>query len=108
MTRGRMRFLQAGVALFLAIQIAVPIAALAGPRPTRFSWQMFTTFTPAPAAWIEDADGAVEAVDLAALLVHPRPESDLAGAIVSALCAEEGRVAVIIEQHGRRSRTPCG
>ena len=100
--KGRMRtILRWLVIAFLIVQVAVPLAALAGPRPGRFGWQMFTTYAPIPRVWTETIDGSLSEVDLEALLVNPRPETDLTPALAAALCDDEGVRAVLIERLAR-------
>lgn len=97
------------VVAFVIVQVAVPIVALAGPRPGRFGWQMFTTYAPVPRVWIETTNGSLSEVYLEALLVHPRPETDLTPALAAALCDDEGVQAVLIERlAGDPGRVPCG
>lgn len=106
---GRMRpILRWLVIAFVIVQVAVPVAALAGPRPGRFGWQMFTTYAPVPRVWIETSDGSLSDVDLEALLVHPRPETDLTPALAAVLCQDDGVQAVLIERLGDDlARVPC-
>jgi hypothetical protein len=91
----------------IVAQLAIPALALTGPRPTRFGWQMFTTMAPAPSVWTEEADGSLRPVDLDALLVHGRPETDLTPALVATLCEGTGVRAVVVEGLDGRSRNPC-
>lgn len=95
------------IVAFLAVQIALPILALAGPRPTGFGWQMFTAFAPPPAVSIELGDGSVLPIELAELLAHPRPEADLDTPIVTALCEREDVVAVIVIAIDGHRRVAC-
>lgn len=95
------------VVAFLALQLTLPVLALAGPRPTGFGWQMFTAYAPPPAVSVELADGSVVGVDLSQLLAHPRPEAELGGPIVAALCGRDGVVAVILTELDVPRRVPC-
>lgn len=99
-----LRWLVAG---FLALQLTLPILALAGPRPTGFGWQMFTAYAPPPTVSVELADGSVVEVELLELLAHPRPEADLDTAIVAALCGRDGVVAVTLTELDAPRRVPC-
>jgi hypothetical protein len=95
------------IAAFLAVQLTLPILALAGPRPTGFGWQMFTAYAPPPTVSIEMADGSVVPIELADLLAHPRPEADLHTPIVADLCEREDVVAVILTAVGGDRRVAC-
>lgn len=95
------------IVAFLALQLTLPILALAGPRPTRFGWQMFTAYAPAPSVSVERTDGSVEPVELSELLAHPRPEADLHSTIVDALCDRGGVVAVRLADAGGSRRVAC-
>lgn len=92
---------------FLALQLALPVLALAGPRPTGFGWQMFTAYAPPPSVSVELADAVVTPVELADVLAHPRPEADLDAALVDALCDRDGVVAVILTDLDGPRRVPC-
>lgn len=95
------------IVAFLALQLVLPVLALAGPRPTRFGWQMFTAYAPPPTVSVESDDGSVEAVELGELLAHPRPEADLDTAIVTALCDRGDVVSVILADGTAARRVPC-
>lgn len=95
------------IVAFLALQLTLPILALAGTRPTGFGWQMFTAYAPPPSVSVELADGSVEPVELAQLIAHPRPEADLDAAIVAALCDRDGVLAVTVTKRDEPRRTPC-
>jgi hypothetical protein len=95
------------VILAIVLQLAVPVAALFGPRPSPFGWQMFTAMAPLARVWTEAGDGSLAPVRVEDLLVHPRPEADLGPALVHALCGEADVRAVVIEEGGERTRTPC-
>ena len=101
------RLLRIAFIAFIVVQFSVPAIALAGPRPSRFAWHMFTTTTPAPEAWIEDATGDLTKVDVRAMLLHPRADASIAQGLVARLCADEAAVAVVTEHLGQRSRYSC-
>jgi energy-converting hydrogenase Eha subunit A len=103
----RRRWLRWLVIAAVIVQLALPLAALAGPRPSRFGWQMFTAMAPIPVVWTEFADGDLSAVDLDTLLIHPRSEADLRPALVAALCTDDDVRAVLVETIEGRSRTSC-
>ena len=94
------------VIIAIVVMVALPATALFEPRPARFGWQMFTAMAPVPAAWTEHGDGSQTPIDVGALLVHPRPEADLAPALAAALC-EPGVRAVVVETLEGRRRIAC-
>lgn len=102
--RGALRVLIVG---FLALQLALPVLALAGPRPTGFGWQMFTAYAPPPSVSVELAGAVVTPVELADVLAHPRPEAELDAALVEGLCDRDGVVAVILTDLGGTRRVAC-
>ena len=95
------------VVVSVIAMVAVPTAAMFEPRPARFGWQMFTAMAPVPAAWVETTDGNERPVDVGALLVHPRPEADLAPALAELLCRQAEVRAVVVEGLRSRSRISC-
>ncbi|MGH2428489.1 MAG: hypothetical protein ACRDGV_06320 [Candidatus Limnocylindria bacterium] len=95
------------VVSFLVVQLTVPILALTGPRPARFGWHMYTTLTPVPDAWIEDATGELDRVAVDQLLLRRRSEADLSDVLVRELCRRPGAAAVITERADERIRTVC-
>lgn len=46
--------------VYLAVQIGVPIYRLFQPKPTRFSWQMFSAASVPKRVWVVTADGIEE------------------------------------------------
>jgi hypothetical protein len=62
-TPQRPRALTFALGLFVALQIAVPVAQLRQPRPAHFGWQMFSGFRPIPTYWIVLADGSQREID---------------------------------------------
>lgn len=88
------------VAAFLAIQLLVPTVALFGPRPARFSWQMYSALPRVPHAWTVAADGSEEPVDLGAVFAVQRAEIDYVAVLRSGLCDLTGAPAVKIQADG--------
>ncbi|MGH2602810.1 MAG: hypothetical protein ACRDJ9_25920, partial [Dehalococcoidia bacterium] len=68
---------------------------------------MYTTLTPVPDAWIEDATGELDRVAVDQLLLRRRSEADLSDALVRELCRRPGAAAVITERGDQRIRTVC-
>lgn len=95
------------IVAFLVVQLALPILALGGPRPTGFGWQMFTAYAPAPIVTVEMTDGSARSIELGELLAHPRPEADLVTAIVAELCGRDGVVAVTVQETDEHHRVSC-
>lgn len=85
------------VAAFLAIQVVVPVAALFGPRPARFSWQMYSALPDMPQAWVVEPDGSETALDLGLLFAVQRAEIDYAAVLRAGLCDATGAAAVRIK-----------
>jgi hypothetical protein len=83
--------------LFLGMQLAVPAAGLLGPRPARFSWQMYSALPDVPRAWTIAADGAEKPVDIAALFAVRRAEIDYTAVLRIGLCDVTGAPAVKIQ-----------
>lgn len=82
------------VGVFLGWQLAVPTAALFGPRPERFGWQMYSAFPDLPKAWVIDAQGVETPVEVKQFFAQLRAEIDFAAALRAGLCDASGAVAV--------------
>jgi hypothetical protein len=74
------------IAAFLAVQLLVPMVALFGPRPARFSWQMYSALPRVPHAWTIAADGTERPMDLGALFAVQRSEIDYTAVLRAGLC----------------------
>jgi hypothetical protein len=74
------------VAAFLALQLLVPLAALFGPRPGRFAWQMYSALPRVPHAWAVAADGTETPIDLGPLFAVQRAEIDYVAVLRAGLC----------------------
>ena len=108
--RGRLRItpiVLCLVAAWLVIQIALPLAALAGPRPGRFGWQMYTTITALPVVAEELRSGQQRPIDVEALLARPRAEADYATALVTRLCSDPEVASVMIDDQRGHRVEPC-
>ena len=84
------------IVAFLLVQLAVPLAALFGPRPGRFAWQMYSALPDVPRAWTVAADGSEQPVDLEALFAVRRAEIDYVAVLRTGLCDATGATAVKI------------
>lgn len=87
------------VALFVAVQVTVPVLALDGPRPARFAWQMYSVLGEPPAQYsVQLADGSARAVDQADHVAYPRPDVRVAEHLPAHLCASvPGATSVLVE-----------
>lgn len=85
------------IVLFLGLQLAVPTAALFGPRPGRFAWQMYSALPDVPRAWTIAADGTESPVDLTTLFAVRRAEIDFTAVLRTGLCDVTGAPAVRIQ-----------
>lgn len=72
--------------LFLIVQIGVPLAKLATPRPARFGWQMFSVRHQRVRFTLVKRDGTIEPLDLRRYLGQSRGEVDLTKALPPHLC----------------------
>jgi hypothetical protein len=96
------------VGLFLVWQLAMPMAALMGPRPERFGWQMYSAFPNLPKAWTIDAQGDETAVEVKRFFGQLRAEIDFAAALRAGLCDASGAVAVkVAEPRGTTEVIEC-
>ena len=86
------------VVAFLALQLLVPLAALFGPRPARFSWQMYSALPPVPHAWTVAADGTEQPIDLGPLFAVQRAEIDYPAVLRVGLCETVSAPAVMIQE----------
>lgn len=74
------------VALFLVVQIGIPLARLGeGDRTERFGWQMFTAAEEAPEFVVVTADSEIE-VELLDYLARARADIDIVGSMPEHLC----------------------
>jgi hypothetical protein len=96
------------VATFLVWQLAVPVAALLGPRPQRFGWQMYSTYPDLPRAWTIDGGGVETPVDVTQHFAQLRAEVDFAAALRAGLCDASGAVAVkVADPRGTTEIVQC-
>jgi hypothetical protein len=93
------------LASFLVWQLVVPTAALFGPRPQRFGWQMYSTFPQLPTAWTIDAAGVETQVEVKRYFAQLRAEVDFAAALRAGLCDASGAVAVKVQDPRGRTET---
>lgn len=83
---GRQQLVLAIFMAFLAIQVAIPLVQLAGERPERFGWQMFSASREHPDFEVVKADGSVQAVDANDYLGYLRLEMEFADELAAHLC----------------------
>jgi hypothetical protein len=72
--------------VFVTIQIAVPLVQLAGDRPERFGWQMFSGSGDLHDFEIITADGSVRAVETRDYVGYLRLEMEYADKLADHLC----------------------
>lgn len=92
------------VIAFIVIQLAVPVLALAQPRPARYGWQMYTAVPSLPRVTVEDADGRTQSVDVTDLVARGRAAADFSAALVDHLCETTDIVAPIMALGDRAYR----
>ena len=85
------------IVAFVGLQLAVPAAALFGPRPGRFAWQMYSALPDVPQAWTIAPDGTESLVDLEALFAVRRAEIDYTAVLLTGLCGVTDAPAVKIQ-----------
>jgi hypothetical protein len=90
-----------------AVQVAIPVRATFEPRPARFGWQMYSTVSPVPEVWTEDAAGTRVGVDIAPLMGDPRAEILWAEPLADALCRQPDVSAVVVLERDVERRFPC-
>lgn len=94
-------------AAFMVVQLAVPILALAGPRPARFGWQMYTALVSFPEVSVEGADGRITSVDVAGLVASGRADANFSTAIAEHLCRTTSATAVHLRANAIEERVTC-
>ncbi len=100
----RRRLVMLAIALFVGVQIIVPLVALAGPRPARFSWQMYSGIRTHQTFTLQFEDGTTRPVIAGDYLVHPRADTDHTTWLPDHACrAEADLAAVLIEQPGHET-----
>jgi hypothetical protein len=82
------------IVLFVAWQVLVPAGMLFAHRPARAGWQMYSALPELPRAWLVDATGHEEPVQVSSLFAESRAEIDYAAALRAGLCGVSGAVAV--------------
>ena len=82
--RGRLLF--GLVAVFVAIQLAVPTVMLFEPRSSRFGWQMYSSARTLPEVVVIEADGSERAVDITDHIAGPRSEIDYVARFAEQAC----------------------
>ena len=87
MTRWRQSSVVAiiGIGLFLAIQLAIPLARLGSDDAARFGWQMFATVGP-PVEFTVHTDSGSELIDLDAYMARVRGDISLEDLLPPHLC----------------------
>lgn len=81
--------------LFLIVQLSLPAAALFGPRPARWSWQMYSGVRTQAEFVIVRHDRTDEKVKIADYVGYPRAEIDLTRTLPAHICEVETDAAAI-------------
>lgn len=103
MTDWRKSPLAAGliIAMFVVIQLVIPISRLTDDSPRRFGWQMFSVARGAPTFVAETNSGDVE-IDLDDFVARARGDIDLEEVLPTHLCRvipDADSIAWESEQH---------
>ena len=80
---------------YLAIQVLIPLALLAAPRPARFGWHMWSVRVAFPRFRLLMDDGTSTLPDLGRYVVTTRGEIDLRDALPPHLCRVVSGVAAV-------------
>jgi hypothetical protein len=80
----------------LITQLLLATAILAEDRPARYGWQMYSAVPYSPKAWAV-SDGAREAIDAEALMVHGRAEIDRVELLRTVGCDHHDADSIVIE-----------
>lgn len=73
------------VALFLIVQLAVPISRFGDDSTRRFGWQMFSLVRPSPQFVVTTSTGEVE-IDLSEYMARVRDDVDVVALLPPHLC----------------------
>jgi hypothetical protein len=91
-------------ALFLAVQLGVPLAQLWAPRPARFGWQMYSVLSVRPRFTLLLADGSRQEVDITAYTANMRGDMAFEQFMPPHLCRQFPRATAI--EHERPGASP--
>lgn len=89
-------------AIFLLVQVGLPLRQLFLPYPARFGWQMFARARIFPNYWTVTRDGVTAPVDVSIHFYTLRPEIELGSEFPDHLCRTLTDVAMV------RSALPDG
>lgn len=92
------------IVVALALQVVIASVSLAGPRPGRYSWQMYSAVPAVPEVW-STADGEERPFDIRDALIHARAELDYLEVVRTKGCELTGADAVRYEGSGGVSET---
>lgn len=91
----RKRAVMTFIVVFVAVQVVVATVALFGPRPARWSWQMYSGGRPQVDFVIVRDNGTRDAVEIADYVSNRRAEIDYAEVLPAYLCQVETDAASI-------------
>lgn len=91
----------------IAVQVTVPVVALAHGVPSRFGFHMYSGQTPGLAVEVLDVQGQPLAVDLDDYVASGRPELDWTDVLPEAICRHTVAAAEVTvrSRHHERSLT---
>ncbi len=96
-------------ALFLAIQIVVPLHRLAQPRTQPFGWQMFSSIA-GHRFELESPDGSSRQIDPEDFVLHYRAEIDYRDHLPQLLCEQFPDASAVVATNGlekSKDTYPC-
>ena len=104
-----MSLTRAGVflAVFLAVQIAIPTVQLLAPRPAPFGWQMYAATGELPTVVAFDDAGTSRVVDVLSLVAAPRAEIDYARLLADRGCDIVDAARLRIQSEGTTTEVVC-
>ncbi len=95
------------IAVWLAVQLAVPAYGLLQPRPARFGWQMYTALTELPSVTVRYEDGSEAAVEVENRVARGRAEADYIPALHDKLCLDAAVEAIVVTLKNTKDVLPC-
>lgn len=84
------------VAIFMAVQVTVPLALLASERPARFGWQMYSGARSGATFRAVHHDGSIVPVSIGDYLPHARLDMDLTTLLPKHVCQINAEVDLVL------------
>lgn len=96
---------------YLIVQIGVPTFMLAGPRPSRFGWQMFAGIRSLDTFSVVRHDASSDRIDLRTYFGNPRSDTEVdVPTFASRICSQQGDAIAVRVTNAMRGDTrdyPC-